>query len=368
MRVALITLLVGCGFGAKVSSQEPPDPDATMLVADAPPGDTTPVMTPTVRRVEIMPGRVTGTHTDFPVLFTASITSAHAMGYDIYFSTDQAGTMKLAHEIERYQPNELVAWVKIPSLSSATQIYLHYGDTTITTSQENRTAVWSASYAAVWHLSSLDDARGLNNATATGATAVAGKIADARGFDGTDDHLDAGSNTAIDSLFAGGGGTMEAWFLATTAGENGFGRIFDKGIVGLGMCAGNTGGTNAVLFQHEFSGFDGIWCTAMNTITLGQWTYVAVTYDRGATTNDPAFYLNGTASAVGAVKDTPSGNAVSDDAAPLFLGDQPTGSRAFDGRVDEARLSSVRRSADWIKTSYENQREPGTFFVLSGPL
>jgi Concanavalin A-like lectin/glucanases superfamily len=357
----LATLLIGCGFGSKVPTQNAPDADQPL--PDAPPGDTTPVMIPTVRLITIAPGKVTGTHVDFPVLVAVSITSAHPMGFDIFFSADLGGGVKLAHEIERYQPNELVAWVKVPVLSQLTQIYLHYGDTTITTSQENPPAVWSASYAAVWHLSALADSTAANPAVATGSQAVTGKIANARSFDGAGDNLNVGSDTSIDNLFAGGG-TMEAWVNATSYGEAEFGRIFDKAGVVLSMCEGNTGGEAAVLFSRGFSSGFGTWCTNANTLPLGAWTYVAVSYDDASTANVPAFFINGTAPAIG-VSDTPQGVASSDGGQAMLIGDRAGGGRAFDGRIDEARFSTVRRSAEWIATSYENQRDPGAFFILS---
>ncbi len=358
----LATLLIGCGFGSKVPGQNVPDG----MLPDAPPGDTTPVTTPTVRRITVMPGKVTATQQDFPVLFTASLTSAHPMGFDIYFSADQAGTMKLAHEIERYQANELVAWVKVPMLSQATQIYLHYGDTTIATSQENAPAVWSASYAAVWHLSSLADAKGDNPTTATGTTAMTGKIANGRSFNGTDDNLNAGSDGSIDNIFAGGG-TIEAWFNATGWGEEDFGRIFEKTGILLSMCQGNVEGPAALMFGRTFSSQIGQWCTNANTLSLRTWIHVAVSYDDASAANLPAIFINGAPSAIGAA-DPPQGVATSDGGSTLAIGDRVIGGRAFAGRIDEARFSTVRRTPEWIAASYENQREPGAFFMLSPAL
>jgi len=363
----LTTLLIGCGFSTQVPSQGL-GPDGTGSTPDSGvPGDTTPTTTPTVRRIDIGAGRVSGgPHADFPLLVTAALTSAHPMGFDIYFSSDQAGTGKLAHEIERYQPNELVAWVKVPSLSASTTLYLHYGDTSITTSQENRAAVWSASYAAVWHMSNLDDATLQNPGTSTGSTIAGGKIASARGFNGNGNVINAGSGASVDNVFSGGG-TVEAWFTATSWGQSGLGRIFDKGPSStvLSMCDGNQ--QASLLFGRTFSSGAGNWCTNANTLTLDTWTYVAVVYDEGSSSNVPTFYINGVAAPIGQTS-SPSGSASSDGAGALTIGDRSNGGRAFAGRIDEARLSSVSRSAAWITTTYENQREPATFCVLSPPL
>ena len=38
--------------------------------------------------------------------------------------------------------------------------------------------------------------------------------------------------------------------------------------------------------------------------------------------------------------------------------------RNFDGVIDEARVSNIARSADWISTEYNNQNNPGTFYSV----
>ena len=100
-----------------------------------------------------------GPHTNFPVLVNlssdASLASrAQSDGDDILF-TSSDGATKLSHEIEKYgsSTGELVAWVKVPSLSSAsnTVLYMYYGNDAAA-SQQNATAVWDANYTAVWHL------------------------------------------------------------------------------------------------------------------------------------------------------------------------------------------------------------------------
>jgi hypothetical protein len=36
----------------------------------------------------------------------------------------------------------------------------------------------------------------------------------------------------------------------------------------------------------------------------------------------------------------------------------------FRGSIDEARISAIARSADWIKTEYTNQNSPSTFTAV----
>ena len=80
----------------------------------------------------------------------------NANGYDIIFSSDCTGNQKLDHEIESYNPatGAVAMWVRLANVSHTTDtvFYVSYGDSTIQTSQENRTGVWDSSYEMVLHL------------------------------------------------------------------------------------------------------------------------------------------------------------------------------------------------------------------------
>src|SRR5271157_5396925 len=109
-------------------------------------------------------------HTDqanFPVLisgaypFLATTNNGgdvrNANGYDIIFTSDYAGTTKLDHEIESYDPKTgtIGMWVRIPMLSHTcdTVIYVVYGNGAVASSQENKAGVWDSNFQAVLHLS-----------------------------------------------------------------------------------------------------------------------------------------------------------------------------------------------------------------------
>jgi hypothetical protein len=110
---------------------------------------------------------------------------ARSDGYDILF-TSSDGTTKLDHEIEKYisATGELVAWVRIPSLSNSadTDIYMYYGYASAT-DQQNKTGVWNddggtaTNYKGVYHLKETsgttfaDSASNANTGTASGFTA-----------------------------------------------------------------------------------------------------------------------------------------------------------------------------------------------------
>jgi hypothetical protein len=192
---------------------------------------------------------------------------------------------------------------------------------------------------------------------------VAGKIASGRAFNGGGNIVDLGSNASVDNIFSGGG-TVETWFLATSWGQNGLGRIFDKGPsnVSYAMCDANV--QAAFLFGKTFNNGAGNWCTPANSLSLNTWTHVAVIYDDGSTSNVPAIYINGVARTVTATSN-PSGSSTSDASAVLTMGERTSGGRSFAGSIDEPRWSTTARSDGWIRTTYENQRDPAAFYVIA---
>jgi hypothetical protein len=339
---------------------------------------------PKVRQLDIDDTRVIGgPHAAFPLL--VAITApwlrttasggdvARTDGFDIWFSPDQAGNTKLPHELELYSPDAgtLIAWVRMPMLATDSVLYLHYGDPALSADPQNVPVVWSANFEAVFHLDAIADAAAKNTQLGSATSgAVTGAIDVAQLFDGADDNVDMGSATAIDDIFVDGG-TVEAWFFAETFGEDVHGRIFDKGhTLGWSLWVNNNERAASLGFLHgtatATAGW-GFWNTGTNSITLNAWHHVAVIYNKDSIANDAVFYIDG-ALATSVRIDTPSGSMLSDAANGLRAGNRAQLDRAFDGMLDELRLSSVVRSAGWIATGYQNQLQPATFVTVGPPL
>ncbi len=182
------------------------------------------------RTITIQESQVTGTSnlTNFPVLMSFTEpefrTTANggnvtdAQGDDIIFTSDAAGSTPLDYERERYTPTtgEITAWVEIPTLDfdDNTVVYMFYGNSSVTSSQENVSGTWDSNYVGVWHMddsgsSNSDSAGTAQNGTVSGATAGAvGKIATAYDFDGTNDVSTVTDHNDLDLTTAG---TIEAW-------------------------------------------------------------------------------------------------------------------------------------------------------------
>jgi len=92
----------------------------------------------------------------------------------------------------------------------------------------------------------------------------------------------------------------------------------------------------------------------------GNWHYVVgVRNSVSIMTFEDGDYTNNTTSA--------SAGSLS-KAVPLRIGASshldPVSSLIFEGSIDEVRISRIARSAGWIKTEYDNQNDPSTFYSL----
>src|SRR5947208_3458891 len=210
----------------------------------APPPTPTPTSTPTAtptpatacqRSVTIDHTKVPSTQSNFTVLVSVTDPAlktvangghvANANGYDIGCYADPGGTTKLKWEVERYDgtTGNLIAWVKIPLVSSSTDtvFYLFYGDSTINTNQSDPPNTWDSSFKGVWHMgdnaattiireSTVTGANGTNNANTRSKTAT-GQIGKALSYNGSSD----GSFAAI-NLSATNIATLSFWMKWTT--------------------------------------------------------------------------------------------------------------------------------------------------------
>ena len=154
---------------------------------------------------------------------------ANANGYDIGFYADSVGNTKLKWEVERYDgtTGNLIAWVKIPSVSSSsdTVFYLMYGDSSINTDQSDPPNTWDSNFKGVWHMadsaanttireSTATGANGTNNANTSTKTA-AGQIGKALSYNGSSDGSFAAINLSATNIV-----TLSFWMKWTTSAND----------------------------------------------------------------------------------------------------------------------------------------------------
>src|SRR5713226_8069075 len=164
---------------------------------------------------------------NFPVLISGTYsylaTTANggsvvnANGYDILFASDANGFTLLPFEQESYNPSTgaIVYWVKLPTVSHTTDtvFYMFYGNSSISTDQSNKTAVWDSNYLGIWHSGessgNLRDSSLHNNPAApTSLTqGTAGQIGNGATYNGSTSHTAVGNFSLFNPTLI----TVSAW-------------------------------------------------------------------------------------------------------------------------------------------------------------
>jgi hypothetical protein len=291
--------------------------------------------------------QVSSDQTNFPLLVDitdpALTTEAQTKGQDFVFI--DANNQKLNDQVESYNSatGHLIAWVRIPLLSSTTDttITMYYGNPTCA-DQQNPAGVWDSNYLMVQHLqgtsgTQYDSTSNNDNGSPVGAVTegVSGKIGGCDQFTGG--YVSLPQVCKSQTQF-----TFSAWIYA----QSGARYIVSE-------WAGNQGaflqvsGDSAVQFY-----VNGV--MVQQSVTLGQWHYVVGTYD-GTTAR---LYLDG-GSPASATATSPAWSSQT-----MYIGDRYDHTRQFIGLIDEVRVSSIARSSSWINTEYTNQNSPSTFYTI----
>ncbi len=333
------------------------------------------------KKVTIDHTKVADDLTNFPVLIGLSrdshlVSYTQADGDDILF-TGSNGTTKLDHEVEKYDggTGELLAWVRIPNLSSAadTEIYLYYGNPSAA-NQENATEVWDEHFHGVWHLSesaspSNDSTSYGNHGTEVnspsyGAVGVINGCVDLGSRDTgvkviDNDSLDVGSSDFTVSVWYRKVG-RSAWYSNCLVFHKWkFGG--ESGINEWIIVSSSSGQDNTPVFCVECDGNKRYRAEGDTDAAGDTWHYVVGVRD-GTTLR---LYVNGVQQRDVQKGVSGSVNNVGRDLYLAYYPDFPD--HSLDGSVDEARISFTARSAEWIQTCYANQVNPSSFIKLGDP-
>ncbi len=315
--------------------------------------------------------KVAGDLVNFPMLVSFTDTSlgthAQADGDDIVFIAMNGE--KLKYEIENFTPaaGVLVAWVKMPSISSTddAQIFMYYGNAGAA-NQEDAENVWDENYVMVQHMEEdglgtrYDSAKQNNDCRTYGyegdeATTTA-KINGGDDFDGSNDLIYASSSDSIN--FTTNDFTVSAWVKSQNVTD--FVPIAEKAndnywidSYGWSFYIRDEGSGGKLTFQVKDQNGNSNHISGADTIDDDQWHYVVGV----KTTDGLTQYVNGD---YDADDNTYSYNASISTSSPLVIG---AGNGMFEGIIDEVRLSNSVRSAVWIETEYNNQNDPATFLT-----
>ena len=346
------------------------------------------------RRCElvIQASQVPGNLTDFPVLLTESNLPSEMLdkngshpaldgGGDIRFSSDQDGNNRLSCEIVTYithnNPNSAKAeiWVKVPSISSSsnTSIWVWYDKAGETQPAENESygseSVWDVNYLMVQHMdedptssapqfvdATNNDHDGTNNGGLKSTDLKNCVIGDGIEFDGnSDDDIDLGIWDVSGNQL-----TVQHWvYYENNASNNGrcFSRATGTAVDNHWIMTDFHNSENPAFRLKTNSNTTHLQYST--NLSKKTWYFFACTYD-GSTMR---IWINNQN-----VASTPkSGNIDTSSTIHNYLGDNPSGSRQMKGRLDEVRVSSVRRSDSWLGAEYNNQNSPSTFVIPGTP-
>ncbi|MFQ5833789.1 MAG: LamG-like jellyroll fold domain-containing protein, partial [Candidatus Thorarchaeota archaeon] len=328
--------------------------------------------------ITIDSAKVTEDLSDFPVLIdlydTDLRTDVRPDGEDIAFIV---GGQFVEHEVELFEQDyntthaHLIAWVKIPSLSSSvdTVITMLYGNLIVTGLQSS--GVWDG-YEIVQHMndnpngisydSTYNHHSGPSFGSMTIGDLVPGAIGNATDFDGQDDVISVGQIETDDWPSF----TVSGWIYHDVSGDD---RVFSK--------APNTNEANAIIHfavddtdkfrvRMNTDGVGGGASLSVDSIGFtapGSWYYL--TWSWSAATEEMRLHINGTFDRT-AARD---GDTVLNSYVPFVIGNWQTGTgnnRFFDGMIDEIRMTTRVLSDGWIATEYANQKSPSSFYLV-GP-
>ncbi len=316
---------------------------------------------------------------NFPVLVRVSAENGFNLsrfklpdGGDLRFS-DADGNL-LAHEIDTWTPGgESLVWVKVPRLTSDTEIVAHYGNAS-PVAAPTASDVWSEGYAGVWHMNAAAGETTQEDSTANGKDAtvpaavadgveagVAGTVGTAAAFDKRSDHKGGYDVPDTSNLLHGQEAmTWEVWAKQASyaaynayffrmypyaAGESDAYKIHEWNGTGLPVAYPRVAKTDGTTPEQTY------WPSG-KIPPLDRWNHLVWRYDGDA--GSKAMVLNGDVSGKysgtadkGAILSLPGGGG-------LIVGNFSTkdNANAFPGLLDEIRISSVARSDAWIAATY----------------
>jgi len=296
-------------------------------------------------------GPVTGPLADFPLpVFLDSLridrSRVRVDATDLWFEAAN-GTL-LPHEIESLG-EPLVAWVRIPALTTGVTLTVHYGDSS---PAPGPASVWSSDFVGVWHLDDAHDST--PNALVPqllGTSPSPGLVGPARLFDGIDDAIliaDA-PVLGVDHF------TISGWVNLASDPMNYMALI--------GRQAGTTifndlninaylGGTATSSMETDQNGA----ALTNGSFAIGSWAYLACAYDGSAF----SMYVDGAL-----VDQTPMTGITVHSSNPMMIGaDRNSGALPLmpendflHGLIDEVRVEAVGRDANWQAATVRAMRD-----------
>lgn len=319
--------------------------------------------------------------TDFPVLVRLSAglndfkysKCRVVNGGDLRFA-DADGNL-LASEVDTWNENGTsLVWVKVPTLSNGTKIKAYYGCATppaVTASD-----VWTNGYVGVWHLGAANDTTQKDSTTnrldfvcADGdvgkvdLAVSSGAVGGAVGFNR--DSTKKGGLSVDDSLDVLAGSydlTLEAWIYPMqidTANRAILSKRTSSYTTYYVYANKDRAGTPTISVSRGPSDGTATYPGAnTDPPPLNSWTHMAFT--RVGSDKVVKEYLDGTNLLSVTQSSAVTAGSLYHGGFSVVLGnDKTTSGSCFPGNIDEVRISSVARSAEWIRATRDTIADEG---------
>ena len=295
-------------------------------------------------------------------------------GDDLRFSNSDTGN-EFPYEIESWNTNgDSFVWVRVPLMTNGAAIWAFWGNSeALQPSYTTDGSTWDSNYLGIWHLDTdlYDASGGDNDGTGVNNVDGVGRIAHAEDFNGSDAYISLEDMPlpAVPPLGAAQF-TLSAWFMrrgngdGVTTGTGGFFGVEPILAKGRAEADANTRDMNyflgirptdrvlvADLEEGAGASSPGLNhpITGSTPAVDGVWNHAAVTYD-----GTWKIYLNGVADGELYVGEPARSDSIQPAAIAATLNSFGTRDGALNGLIDEARISRVARSADWIRACWLN--------------
>lgn len=284
---------------------------------------------------------------------------------DLILSSDTAGTLLYNWGWDFWDPVNGIAtiWLLMPShsSSSSTTIYISVGNVAVTTYQGGTVgSEFDANTILALHLSNgttlsgLDSSASTNPTTVNSATATTGQIDGGAAFSGSSQSLNTTSTlnlSAINKI------TVEFWLKWTTFANNDalameFTPAFDDGAHNGFLIDPNQGSGGFAVGFSKPSGSP-YWLDQFTRPTAGVWHHYAITMDRSTPVN--LAYVDGASVTLSTFSHNGVGSFGNFDNSTLYFMSRAASTLFGAGSMDEVKLSTILRSANWIATEFANQ-------------
>ena len=283
----------------------------------------------------------------------------------------------LAHEVEAWDAEgESIVWVRVPEVSIGSRVKMFWGKP-FTAATAPVASVGNGDYEGVYHMADGADSSAAGCDFTNDVNAAVGVMGVCRQFTGSGAAMSTASHImdglagpfTISGWIKGASPSKEQYLILKTLG----GKQIQFGVIfGFDVANQLRFYMDPVIANTDSSGLRSAVRSIFSPIALPDedaWHHFAYSYDGGRF----CAYLDGEP-----VRQTPiclSPGAVKPHVQTgiLMLGRAPGGGNRFEGCIDELRLETAGRSAEWVKACYDDQRgafasirhfSPGTVFTL----